>query len=118
MALAPKRRWFRFSLRMMFVTVTFLCVLLGWVVYQLNWIRQRREYRSEQIKKGNQSGTITMTVDAPISLRIFGEDGQKWLGVFADEETTAAEMERASVLFPEATIHAIKRPTAYGGFQL
>ena len=36
-----KRRWFRFSLRTLFVVVTVLGAGAGWVVYQLNWIRQR-----------------------------------------------------------------------------
>jgi hypothetical protein len=42
----PRRRWFRWSLRTMFVVVTAAAFLCGWVVYQLNWIRQRRDYLS------------------------------------------------------------------------
>ncbi len=34
----PRRRWFRFSLRTLFVLMTLLCVWLGWNVYQ---VRQR-----------------------------------------------------------------------------
>ncbi len=35
------RRW-SFSLRTLFVVVTVLAVLLGWIPYQLNWIQERR----------------------------------------------------------------------------
>jgi hypothetical protein len=37
----PRRRWFRYSLRTMFVVVTILSVPLGFVAYQLNWIQNR-----------------------------------------------------------------------------
>ena len=40
----PKRRWFRFSLRMLFVLVTVISVPLGWLGYQLNLIRQREVF--------------------------------------------------------------------------
>ena len=34
----PRRRWFRFSLRTLFVLMSLLCIWLGWNVYQ---VRQR-----------------------------------------------------------------------------
>jgi hypothetical protein len=37
----PKRRWFAFSLRTLFVVVTLVACWLG---YELNWIRQRRDF--------------------------------------------------------------------------
>jgi hypothetical protein len=37
---APRRRWFAFSLRALFVVVT---VFGCWLGYQLNWIRERHE---------------------------------------------------------------------------
>ena len=40
--MTSRRRWFRFSLRTLFVVLTVLCFVLGgWVAYQLNWISQR-----------------------------------------------------------------------------
>jgi hypothetical protein len=36
-----KRRWFRFSLRTLFVLVTVLCVWLGW---QVHLVKQRRAF--------------------------------------------------------------------------
>jgi len=38
----PKRRWFRFSLRTLFVLVAIIGVFCA---YQINWIRQRHELR-------------------------------------------------------------------------
>ena len=38
---APKRRWYQFSLRTMFVLVFVVSVPLAWVGYSLNWIKER-----------------------------------------------------------------------------
>ena len=35
------RRWFRFSLRTMFVLLTLSCLTFGWTLMQLQWIRER-----------------------------------------------------------------------------
>jgi hypothetical protein len=40
----PRRRWFRFGLRTMFVVLTVISVWLGW---QACWIQQRRAYLEE-----------------------------------------------------------------------
>ncbi len=40
-----RRRWFRFSLRTMFVLVTVIAIFVG---YHVNWIRQRNELRADQ----------------------------------------------------------------------
>jgi hypothetical protein len=51
MTVSRRRR--SFSLRTLFVAVTVLAVPLGWVGYQLNWIRQRHELleRQERFRK-------------------------------------------------------------------
>lgn len=40
---APKRRWFRFSLRTLFVTVTAVAILTSWLVW--NWVKVRERER-------------------------------------------------------------------------
>jgi hypothetical protein len=40
-----RRRWFRFSLRTLFVLFTLLSIPFCWIGYQLNWIRERQEFR-------------------------------------------------------------------------
>src|SRR5262249_13083052 len=37
----PKRRWFRFSLRTLFMVLLLISLPLGWLGFQLDWIRQR-----------------------------------------------------------------------------
>ena len=44
---APRRRWFSFSLRTLFVVVTIAAIAGGWVMYQVSWIRQRRTMLDE-----------------------------------------------------------------------
>lgn len=40
---APKCRRFRFSLRTLFAVVTVAGIILGWIGFQLNWIKERRQ---------------------------------------------------------------------------
>ena len=54
MSLAPKRRWFAFSLRTMFVVVTVFGSAAGfgnWINNQRNWIRQRHEFLEKGLKE-------------------------------------------------------------------
>jgi hypothetical protein len=41
----PRRRWFAFSLRTLFVVVTLFAVVLGWVMWQRQIVRERRAMR-------------------------------------------------------------------------
>jgi len=116
MSTAPKRRWFSFSLRTMFVIVT----LFGcWLGYELNWIRQRdalvAKNQALDLKVEHEEGAWALltfkTLRAPGLLWMFGEeplsdleiifigDGQRPLT--AEEQR---ELERAKNLFPEATV--------------
>ena len=105
----PKRRWFTFSLRTLFVLVTVLCVWLG---YQVNWIWQRREFvRKLCVDSGNfEAGSArTETLqghDSPtISWirRAFGD--QAYSILILPEKYTPDLIERANDLFPEALVH-------------
>ena len=107
----PKpRRWFRFSLRTLFVLVTLFCVWLG---YQLNWVRQRREeIKCERVEAGHtqmcfQTSAEPPTYQAPALLRFFGECGYAslWTRDFQTNEQSLAEAHRVRRLFPEATIY-------------
>src|SRR5262245_21854409 len=91
----PKRRWFRFSLRTLFVLVTITGVAAGWAD-QLNRIRQRHEFmkRDPVLKLTGHSGGTVIQGTPPWNLRLFGDGDYYWLGVTQD-------IERAKVLFPE-----------------
>ena len=98
MSPAPKRRWFRFSLRTMFIVVTVFGCLLGWLSYELNWIRQRQAWRPA-------SRTIRANFPnrPPGLLWLFRERGESWIEI---HNGTAAHVAEVQALFPEAIVVA------------
>jgi len=94
-----RRRWFQFGMRTLFVTVTILAMSLGFVAYQLNWIRQRHEILSlpNVLERESHAGPVghigfipsygpvpsaeyeslfrKRNTAAPWPLRLFGERG-------------------------------------------
>jgi hypothetical protein len=117
---APKRRCFRFSLRTLFVVVTVFGVWLGWVTYELNWIRQRHEFIAGEKRIHERRGAavaIAYTYPgkrparAPFMLWAFGEGGFSDMCVLADEvdtqrltENDMNRVRQARRLFPEAEV--------------
>ena len=122
---APKRRWFRYSLRTLFVVVT----LFGcWLGYELNWLRQRRSFIADEVSVRERhpthdtwSATITLSAArgktpprAPGMLWAFGEGGLTTVCVLAEgideQQLTDRDWQRvrqARRLFPEATVHTV-----------
>jgi hypothetical protein len=99
----PNRRWFRFRLRTLFVLVSIASVPLGWVAYQLNWIRQRHRF----LQRHQQPDYELLVTDDearartdrfPWPLRLFGEQ-EKWA-----VHAPANEADEAAKLFPEADV--------------
>jgi hypothetical protein len=125
MTTAPKRRWFRFTLRTLFVVVTVFGIWLG---YELNWIRQRHAVLSGPHVVSYVSGVNGVSpvqALAPWSLRLFGERGAYLVFLaFVDDERASHcaspienderlgqlnsielfELERVTQLFPEASV--------------
>jgi hypothetical protein len=101
------RRWFRYSLRMLFVVVTVLGVWLG---VQVKWIRDRHEaleWLSQQGYLLHNSYTAAHTPDSPRILRLFGESGVKEIDLYAPKsiEQPAYHTDALIKLFPEANIY-------------
>ena len=108
----PRRRWFRFSLRTLFVVVTLLCLWLG---SQVKAVRERQAVRREFEAAGVkffETGWVSMGSlrsprpygqyqDPPFSRRLLGDRGVR--GIFFDRVATPADVEALSC-FPEAAI--------------
>jgi hypothetical protein len=94
----PKRRWYQFSLRTMFVLVFVVSAPLAWVGCSLSWIRQRHEaLDARQVYDSSGSAATT----APGGLWLFGDRGV--ITIFCSAEN--AELARR--LFPEALISSL-----------
>jgi hypothetical protein len=114
--LPPKRRWFRYSLRTLFVVVT---VIGCWLGYELNWIRERRAFIASEVSTRIDEDWWNCSVtdggrSAPGLLALFGEEGFSALSVLAESQSvellTANDRQRlqeARHLFPEATIQTV-----------
>ena len=100
----PTRRWFRFSLRAIFVTLALAAIPLGWVAYQLDWIRQRHAF----LERAGVVQYPPVAVDRPLpwSLRLFGESQQFLIGVPQED------LELVQQLFPEAILNLVGPPAA------
>src|SRR4051812_21088207 len=97
----PRRRWYQFSLRTMFVVVFVVSIPLAWVGYQLNWIRERRSALSYTDQTKAIPDPFALPVPAPGWLWLFGEQGREIIGCREHTTMTAAELQR---LFPESEI--------------
>jgi hypothetical protein len=131
MTCAPQRRWFRFSLRTLFVVMT-VAGFGSWIGNQLNWIRQRHEFLSMGLKQSMSAiDDNRFLIDlnrlpgdggfrlAPGVLFLFGERGIKNLNLgvpkkrFLQPRPNPASyylpesdsyLQRARELFPESDL--------------
>lgn len=100
----PKRRWYQFSLRTMFVGMTVACLVLAWVGYSLNWIKERHDWRDNPAHVGfavmyeHADGSDT-PVTAPGWLWVFGEQG------FGKVWCSPSQLETVRRIFPEAVVN-------------
>jgi hypothetical protein len=108
----PKRRWFAFRLRTLFVMVAVLSVPLAWAGYSLNWIRERQHLlRADGVRFDVSSGDICNPAPwAPRGLWLFGERPVCEIYVPIEQGETASR------LFPEANIN-VKFRNRTGDYQ-
>jgi hypothetical protein len=97
-----RHRWFRFSLRALFVLVTLVALSAGWVSWSTIWIRDRRAFVRDDGDTNaiiyNQPG---QSVVAPSLLWLFGEEGAQFVVLFGEDESDFSDARR---LFPEAEV--------------
>lgn len=101
------RRWFRFSLRTMFVLMALVGAALGWVGVQLKWIRDRNEARAWM--DAHDVGGLDLygwPREAPWSIQIFGEHGTAYFYFYTEptrrDQLTESDRRRLLRLFPES----------------
>jgi hypothetical protein len=99
----PRRRWFQFGLRTMFVVVTLFAMALAWVGYSLNWVRQRQRFLSDPrmcvvAEQGKNCWGL---------LWLFGESSFSKVSLATHSKlphATEDDVTLARRLFPEATV--------------
>jgi hypothetical protein len=114
---AHSRRWFAFRLRALFVVVAVLALPLGWVAYQLEWIRQRHRFMAPmqpspyrgvailncQYTPGSRDGARP-----PWQLALFDEQGITWIRLRSPASIEQLELVRS--FFPEANVSDANQP--------
>src|SRR5262249_25572241 len=98
----------RYSLRALFVLVAITSLPLGWVAYNLNWIRARRAYMDD----GYPVEYFDRKLSAPGWLGLFGEYGAARFGLEIQVDRldpskpvdSYEQVQYARNLFPEAEI--------------
>ena len=100
----PRRRRFAFSLRTMFVVVALAGVLLAWIGFLLNWIRDRERFAATRALEYWRDPSDKSSVAAPGCLWLFGEPGRGALLVLEP-----GDIEPDRRLFPEADVDLLGR---------
>jgi hypothetical protein len=113
MTTAPKRRWFRFSLRTLFVVVTVAALFLGWIGVSLKQARQRTDVLQSLEVSGARITRIPAK-SSPFMLRTFGAT---YVGeiLLPSDTFSVSDVNRARAIFPEAKIELF---STFDGFQL
>jgi hypothetical protein len=88
----------RFGLRTFLIAFVVLGLLFGWVSYQLNWIHQRHKFLMEHMPANLFRVAFGPKATCPWSLRIFGEQAQKFMVVPKED------VDEGRRLFPEADV--------------
>jgi len=107
----------RFSLRTLLIGIALLSIPIGWVAYQLNWIRQRHALLAREDVRLRASGKAAnlwqlMTSGGetapPAFLNWFGEMGRRVLHLtvtVSERDEVPDEIVLAHKLFPEASVN-------------
>jgi hypothetical protein len=112
MSTPPRRRWFQFSLRTMFVVVALAAVPLGWASRQYEIARERQEFADRIVRSMGLHGVLYV-YEPEWKHWLFGDGTVLLLGLPA--ESTDDDLAEACRLFPEAGI--VKDGREYRGWK-
>ena len=104
---APKRHWFRFSLRTLFVTVTALGLLFGWLAWNVQWVNERQRLLGWADDIHISHGILGVVRNSPprrlpIMWRLLGAQR---IDVFTfDKAVPISDQEQLKAAFPEAIV--------------
>ncbi|HEY2838220.1 MAG TPA: hypothetical protein VGJ26_03680, partial [Pirellulales bacterium] len=116
-----RTRWYQFTLKELFVTLTIVSLFLGWIGYHINWIRERKQcvnrLRAKMEKLDIEMHFFGRDHDKPMpfGLRVLGVPQTAQVWVWFDEDADepgptreAALQEIAEVerLFPDGEVMA------------
>jgi len=105
-----RRRWRlpRFSLRLLFVIIALSSCMGAWVGHQLNWIRQRRDAREDDLVRPLLESTVSLLgapyMQAPWPLELFGVEPAGVPILYVRDTATDEELARVRGLFPETEV--------------
>jgi hypothetical protein len=110
----PKRRWFRWSLRTLFVVVTILCGVMAWTIHNWQQVQERETSLRAFCARGASLGPIFEPGEPiigketgrsiPVMWRLLGAQepgGDIWL---SPETFTEQEKRRLQSLFPDVYV--------------
>ena len=95
----PKRRWYQFTLRTLFVVMTVFALWLGW---QINWFRSRQAWLEAKDYVGAFPAVGLRKVPHPhFLLTLFRQEAMSQILLRNATEEEVAKVQR---LFPEANV--------------
>ena len=95
-----KRRWFRFSLRMLFIAILIVSLPLGWCAWTLHEVRERARILRLADNISDSGGPFNS--ELPWRLKIFGA---KPVGkIFVDEKAPEDIYLQIVAAYPEAVV--------------
>ena len=101
---APTCRWFRWSLRTLFVAITVLCVTLGWNMHQYRQLQQRvKTLEVIGLRGAQQPGGTGSGQRMPLLWRMLGTRPVEVIELPLNE-FSESERQRIQALFPETSV--------------